>query len=265
MNVFTKTTAMPHFGVAHLLPVLLLILIVVSFQFLKSSAVSSINQKRLGHVLAWILCVNFPFFVLLQVLDGSISWATALPLYPCPLASLLAPILMRTENKTLFNVMFYWVFSGTLQAVMTPEIKYTFPHYEYFYFWICHAGLLVFLSYTLVIQDAEPKAKGVVTAFAWFNVFIAISALVNMFTGSNYYYLKSKPAVPTLIDHLGPWPWYILGVEAVAFLQFGLSFAIFWFVKKRLLGAKNKSNIRVSAYVIRAEIISKTFKKPHQA
>jgi len=177
------------------------------------------------------------------------------------MASLLAPVLMRTKNKTLFNVMFYWVFAGTLQAVMTPEIKYSFPHYEYFYFWICHAGLLAFLSYTLVIQESEPNAKGVVIAFAWFNVFIVISAVVNGLTGSNYYYLKSKPLVPTLIDYLGPWPWYILGVEAVAFIQFWLSFAVFWFVKNTVLSSQSTRNPRVSPHLAPAEIVLKNFQK----
>jgi len=203
--------------------------------YLKKSSSQELSQERIGRILAWVLFFNFPVYVALQLGEGSITWDTALPLYPCPLASFLAPLLVRTKNQTLFNVIFYWVFAGTLQAVITPEVTSTFPHFQYFYFWICHAGLLGLLGFLLINQEREPTMRGIIPAFAWFNVMIAISALVNTLVGTNYYYLKAKPLVPTLIDYLGPWPWYILGVEGVALVFFSLSFVLFWVISKKIL------------------------------
>ena len=235
----TTNTIMPLFGASHLIPIALLILFVGLLAYLKKSSTQQDFRDSLGNVIALLLFINFPLYFALQVFDGSLSWATAIPLYPCPLSGLLAPILVRTKNPKLFNVIFYWVFAGTIQAVITPEIKFTFPHYEYFYFWICHAGLLALLGYMLIIQESEPKLGGVLPAFAWFNLLIVIALGINTLVGTNYYYLKAKPIVPTLIDYLGPWPWYILGVELVALTQFFLSFALFWFVKNKVLGHKS--------------------------
>ena len=234
----TTSTVMPLFGASHLVPIGLLILFVGLLVFLKKSSLQQSSLDRLGQVIALILFINFPLYFALQVMDGSLTWATAIPLYPCPLSSLLAPILVRTKNPKLFNVIFYWVFAGTVQAVITPEIKFTFPHYEYFYFWICHAGLLALLGYMLIIQASEPKLGGLLPAFAWFNVLMASAAVINALVDTNYYYLKAKPMVPTLIDYLGPWPWYIVSVELVAFTQFFLSFAVFWFVKNKVMGRR---------------------------
>ena len=234
MNAATSTM-MPLFGPAHLIPIALLLGIIGLFIYAKMSSMKTARQAKIGQGLAWILFLNFPIYLVLQIYDGSVTWDTALPLYPCPLASLMAPWLVRSRNQTLLNVIFYWVFAGTLQAVITPEIYSTFPHYEYLYFWVCHAGLLALLCFLLINQEREPTRAGILPAFGWFNVMIAISAVVNVLTGSNYYYLRAKPSVPTLIDYLGPWPWYILGVEAVALVFFSLSFGIFWFVKKKLL------------------------------
>ena len=107
--IASKSTVMPLFGVAHVLPILLLVLFVVFLAYVKKSSIDKTFQERLGHGLAWVLFLNYPLYVALQFFDGSITWATALPLYPCPMASLLAPLLVRSKNSTLFNVIFYWV------------------------------------------------------------------------------------------------------------------------------------------------------------
>ena len=238
----TQSTVMPMFGPAHMLPIGLLTLFVVFLIYLKKSPASERSLDLLGDIIAWTLFFCFPIFVTLQVLDGTITWDTALPLYPCPASSLIAPLLVRTKNSTFFNIIFYWVFAGTVQAVVTPEIKSTFPHYEYFYFWICHAGLLALLAYMLIIKEAEPTLRGILPAFIVCNVLVTISAVTNVILGTNYYYLSMKPSVPTVIDYLGPWPWYIVGMETVGLVQFFLSFGLFWFVKSKLLGQRPLKN-----------------------
>lgn len=35
--------------------------------------------------------------------------------------------------------------------------------------------------------------------------------------GNNYLFVADKPDFPTLLDALGPWPWYILQLELVGF------------------------------------------------
>lgn len=53
--------------------------------------------------------------------------------------------------------------------------------------------------------------------------------LANRALGSNYMYLARPPDTPSLIDRLGPWPWYIgwlvviaLGTMLLLYLPFML-------------------------------------------
>jgi uncharacterized membrane protein YwaF len=50
---------------------------------------------------------------------------------------------------------------------------------------------------------------------------------VNVAFGTNYMYLLRKPSAPTLLDHLGPWPWYLAGAELVGLLLFLLLYLPF--------------------------------------
>jgi hypothetical integral membrane protein (TIGR02206 family) len=45
---------------------------------------------------------------------------------------------------------------------------------------------------------------------------MALVGVVNWLLGSNYLFIAHKPDTPSLIDVLGPWPWYILSLEALA-------------------------------------------------
>jgi hypothetical integral membrane protein (TIGR02206 family) len=41
---------------------------------------------------------------------------------------------------------------------------------------------------------------------------------LNFALGSNYLFIMRPPDTPSLIDMLGPWPWYILSIEAIAII-----------------------------------------------
>ena len=59
----------------------------------------------------------------------------------------------------------------------------------------------------------------------------------NQILGSNYLFIAHKPETASLIDVLGPWPWYILSLEvigAVMCLLLYLPFAISDMRKKRV-------------------------------
>jgi hypothetical integral membrane protein (TIGR02206 family) len=71
--------------------------------------------------------------------------------------------------------------------------------------------------------------KSVWKALLALDLYAVFVAVVNYFTGGNYLFISRKPSTPSLLDYLGPWPWYLISLEAVAvaiFLILYLPFAI---------------------------------------
>ncbi len=46
------------------------------------------------------------------------------------------------------------------------------------------------------------------------------AGLLDFAFGWNYGYLCSKPASSSLMDYLGPWPFYLLGLEVLSAINF---------------------------------------------
>lgn len=46
----------------------------------------------------------------------------------------------------------------------------------------------------------------VVVTLTW----VAVTMTFNSIAGSNYGFLNAKPATASLLDVMGPWPWYVL-------------------------------------------------------
>jgi uncharacterized membrane protein YwaF len=54
-----------------------------------------------------------------------------------------------------------------------------------------------------------------------------VAAFVNLWLDTNFMYLMAKPTGPSLLDWLGPWPWYWLGLIGIALLSFALLYLPF--------------------------------------
>ena len=43
-----------------------------------------------------------------------------------------------------------------------------------------------------------------------------------MVTGGDYLFLRRPPLHPSLLDFMGPWPWYLVSAAALAIVLFAL-------------------------------------------
>ena len=102
------------------------------------------------------------------------------------------------------------------QALLTPDAgRYGFPHFRAFQTVISHGSIVMAAVYMTVVEGFRPYWRSFMRLIVWLNVYMATVFVINQLIGSNYLFIARKPETASLIDVLGPWPWYILSLEAI--------------------------------------------------
>jgi uncharacterized membrane protein YwaF len=81
---------------------------------------------------------------------------------------------------------------------------------------------IAYLPLVLGWRADRPWWKGPLTALLWGNAYLLLSLVVNLGLGTNFGFTARKPVNPSLLDHLGPWPFYLLGMQVLGALLFSL-------------------------------------------
>ena len=217
------------FGLSHWVAILLFFFLLFFLPWLSKNYLSLINQKKLGTFLVLIVFINYPIWVALELIAGSFEYKLHLPLHLCRFANLLLPFAIIKRNDFIFQILFYWGLSAMFQAIFTPDITHDFPHFHYFRYFAAHQLLVITIVYAVIVYDMRPTLKGLKHAFIALNVFLIFSLGFNLLLDANYFWIMGKPPVSSLLDFMGPWPWYILVAEFVALLHFIIVYIMYKF------------------------------------
>lgn len=151
------------------------------------------------------------------------GWFTLeiLPLQLCDWAALLSVYGLVTLDRRAIEPLYFFALSGTLPALLTPELEAGFPRFPFVVYFLEH-GLTVLAALLLVPGlGMRPRPGAWLRAFGLLNALAVVAALANRALGTNFMYLDRKPVGPTPFDWFGPWPYYLLVLEA-------LVLAVFW-------------------------------------
>lgn len=171
-----------------------------------------------ARVVAVVLVGNEILTRVVLVADRGWRWETDLPLQLSDAALVVAAVALWMPRPPLLAVelTYYWAFSATLQAMITPDLRQGPDDYLFYAFFIAHSGVLVaaaYLTWGRAIAPGPGAARRVLLAtLAW----TALAATGTVLTGGNYMFLREPPPGGSLLDLFGPWPWYLVGAAILA-------------------------------------------------
>ncbi len=156
-----------------------------------------------------------------------------LPLHICGVLFLISAYTLWTGSQRSYELTYFWTFAGTSHSLITPDVGVGFPTFPYFAFFASHSLLLMAALYATLVLRMRPLPGSVLRAFVAINLYALFVGLVNLVLGTNYMFLMEKPQASTLMDYLGPWPWYVVSLELLALVSFGLWYLPFWIGDRR--------------------------------
>ena len=122
---------------------------------------------------------------------------------------------LLTRRQLFVELTYFWTFTASLQAVITPDLGQAFPSVFYFTYFTYHVGAIVAAAYLVVGCRLYPRRGAAWWVFALTLVWAAIAGAGDEITGGNYMYLRAKPVHASLLSVMGAWPWYIAEASAV--------------------------------------------------
>jgi hypothetical integral membrane protein (TIGR02206 family) len=135
--------------------------------------------------------------------------ASALPLQLCDAAIFIAAAALIARKQLLVEVTYFWGLAGTIQAVITPDLPQHFPSFPFFQYYMAHGGVVAAALFLVVGLGQWPRRDAVLRVTGITILYALLVGAIDAATGANYMYLRSNPACASLLDLLGPWPFYI--------------------------------------------------------
>src|SRR5438093_3531998 len=227
------------------LPHLTVIFLTIVLPFALAAFVQRTKSQRLENiiigVLSAVLVLNYIAYLVFIRSRGALDWRQMLPMQMCDWGMVVVIVAMLTGNQRWFEVAYFWGIGGTLQAVLTPNLRFGFPDWRFISFFTSHCGIIVGVVFLMLTRRYRPYPMSIVRVWLWTEFYFVVTLIVDKLTRVNYGFLLHKPEAFSILNFLSDSrPLYLLQMHGVALLFFlGLyaPFAIYDLVRRSAGGS----------------------------
>ena len=176
---------------------------------------------------AAVLLVTIPLHIY-ELTPGEWDLGSSLPFQLCDVAWVLAVVALWTRSWWAVGFTYYVGLSIVSQGLLTPSLGQAFPDPRFLGFWGMHLLVVWSALYLTWGLGVRPTWRSY-----WFTLAVtggwALAAyLFNLVAGTDYGYLNRKPDSASVLDVLGPWPWYVLAEIAIIFVGWLVVMTLPW-------------------------------------
>ncbi|HLR51985.1 MAG TPA: TIGR02206 family membrane protein [Candidatus Avamphibacillus sp.] len=218
-------------GITHLLTICVMIILFIGIYKYRKALTSHRRSIRL--TVGWLLIGSRLSLDIWYVTTDQWTVQSSLPLELCSISSLLAGVMLLTKSEFLFEVLYFIAIGGAMMAIITPDLYFGFPQYRYLQFFIDHFLLILAPLLMIWLYDYKLTWHSIFKSFLFLNGLAAAVFVVNHFLTANYMFLSEKPTGASLLDLLGPYPYYLAALELISLCLFFLLYIPFLIIQKQ--------------------------------
>ena len=233
-----------NFTFAHFAPILLAAGIIFLIYRFRDQLRESRWEVTIRYVMAFIMIISEMsyFWRLVGVPALQPNPIDHLPITVCGWAVVFCSYMLIGKSQSLFDIAYFWLFSGTLFALITPTvITYTgITRFRYYQFWIEHTMGYISVFYMIFVHKMRPTLKSAVKSYACLAILatVAYSANRMLGPGANYLFMAKPEDTPSVLDILPPnFAIRLLVMASVITLLFGIAY-LPWFLKDKKNGKR---------------------------
>ena len=207
------------------LPHLTVIFLTIVLPFVLAALVRRTKSPRVENmiigVLSAVLVLNYVAYLIFIRSRGVVTWQQMLPMQLCDWGLVVVIVAMWTGNQRWFEVAYFWGIGGTLQAVLTPDLRFGFPHWRFVSFFTSHCGVIIGVVFLMLTRRYRPYPMSIVRVFLWSEFYFLVTFITDKLTDFNYGFLLHKPEAFSILSFLSDSrPLYLLQMHGVALLFF---------------------------------------------
>ena len=199
------------FGWSHGVVLVVLAVVATAFVALGRRHRGTPTQRSLSRTFAVVFAAFLMPVEVYWLLPGQSGLVHSLPLQLCDLAAMATVWALWSHSPTAYGLTYFWGLTLTSQAFLSPELNAPdFPSLEFLSFFGMHSLVLwaaIYLTWGVGLRPGWRSYQiALLVTIGW----AAVMFVFNHFAGTNYGFLNAKPQASSLLDVLGPWPWYLL-------------------------------------------------------
>ena len=199
-----------NFSLAHYLPILIGVGVILLIYFFRSKIRDFKSEKAFRYFLGFALIVSEMsyYWRLIGVPSLEPNPIDHLPITVCGWAVVLCSYMIIGKSQALFDIVYFWLFSGSLFALLTPTvISYTGPtRFRYYQFWMEHLLGYIAVFYMIFVHKMRPTLKSMAKSYGALAILGVIAYIANdtLGPGANYLFLARPEDTPSVLDVLPP-------------------------------------------------------------
>jgi hypothetical integral membrane protein (TIGR02206 family) len=216
------------FGLSHLVVIFLTTSVPLVLALIVHRTKSRFLERSICFAISALLSINYVAYLIVARQFGVAEWQKMLPMQLCDWAMIVIIGALWTGNRRWLEVAYFWGIGGTLQAIITPNLRFGFPDLRFISFFVAHSGIIIGIVFLMLVYGFRPRAIGILRTFAWTEVYFVVAFTTDLLTGENYGFLLHKPEAASLLSFLSDSrPLYLLEFHILAFVFFTLLYAPF--------------------------------------
>lgn len=214
MNTLAVQREFAAYGLSHWVALVVFVVGAVVVVWVGRVQGSAEAGRRFSRVFGAATLLTYAVIYLVAMVPFAVE--RSVPLRLTDLATLVAGYALWSHRRWAYALTYYWCLTLSTQALISPALEGPdFPSKEFLGFWAIHLAVVWAAIYLTWGIGMRPDWRSYRFAVGVTVVWVAVTYVFNTAAGTNYGFVNGKPSTPSLLDVLGPWPWYLGTVALV--------------------------------------------------